>query len=185
MRWEQLFADLQAQSDALDVAQRAGEVEELARAQFAGIRLIDRIRPSVGTVLTLRCVGGARIVGSVTRVGPDWVLLDEGQQHESIVSVAQITALTGLSRLSTAPSTVSAIDLRLTMVSAIRAIARDRSPVRVHLVDATTVEGTIDRVGANFVEVAAHAVGELRRRSEVREVNLIPTAALSVVRRQM
>ena len=37
-----------------------------------------------------------------------------------------------------------------------------------------TVDATIDRVGADFVEVATHAAGEVRRRDEVREVELIP-----------
>ena len=47
------------------------------------------------------------------------------------------------------------------------------------------VDATIDRVGADFVEVAAHSAGETRRRAEVREVELLPLAAIAVVRRSV
>jgi hypothetical protein len=54
----------------------------------------------------------------------------------------------------------------------------------VHLIDGTTADGTIDRIGADFVEIAAHAAGELRRRSEVRDVLVVPLGAVAAVRRQ-
>ena len=47
MRWEQLFADLEAQSEALAVRERAGEVDELARAELSRVALVDRLSPSV------------------------------------------------------------------------------------------------------------------------------------------
>jgi hypothetical protein len=65
----------------------------------------------------------------------------------------------------------------------LRGVARDRSPVRLHLRDGGTVEATIDRVGADFVEAATHAPGEPRRRPDVREVELVPLAAVVAVRR--
>jgi len=51
------------------------------------------------------------------------------------------------------------------------------------VIDGTAIDGTIDRLGADFVEVAQHAAGELRRRDQVREVALVPLSALAVVRR--
>jgi hypothetical protein len=50
-------------------------------------------------------------------------------------------------------------------------------------VDGSVLDATIDRVGTDFLEAAVHAAGEARRRSEVREVVLIPYAALAAVRR--
>jgi hypothetical protein len=55
--------------------------------------------------------------------------------------------------------------------------------VRLLLRDGATVEATIDRVGADFVEGASHAPGEARRRQDVREVELVPLSALVAVRR--
>ena len=63
----------------------------------------------------------------------------------------------------------------------LRATARRTA---VHLIDGTTADGTIDRIGADFVEIAAHAAGELRRRSEVRDVLVAPLSAVAAVRRQ-
>jgi hypothetical protein len=42
---------------------------------------------------------------------------------------------------------------------------------------------TLDRVGADHVEVALHAPGEARRSSDVRRVEVILLAALATVRR--
>jgi hypothetical protein len=38
-------------------------------------------------------------------------------------------------------------------------------------------------LGADYVEVAEHPAGELRRRTDVRDVVVLPLAALAVVRR--
>ena len=43
--------------------------------------------------------------------------------------------------------------------------------------------GTIDRVGADFVETAVHAAAEPRRRQDVRDVELLPLRAIALVRR--
>jgi hypothetical protein len=51
------------------------------------------------------------------------------------------------------------------------------------LTDATAVDGTIDRVGADFVEIALHAPGEVRRRTEVREVLVMALGELVAIRR--
>jgi hypothetical protein len=42
--------------------------------------------------------------------------------------------------------------------------------------------GTIDRVGADFIEVAVHAAWEPRRASAVRLVALVPLTAIVLVR---
>jgi hypothetical protein len=50
--------------------------------------------------------------------------------------------------------------------------------------DSHPVTGTIDRVGADFLEIAEHALDAPRRRGEVYNVRLVPTAALVAVRRR-
>jgi hypothetical protein len=57
--------------------------------------------------------------------------------------------------------------------------------VQVRLTDGRTVIGTLDRVGADFVELAEHAAGEPRRAAEVRDVLLLPVQAIVLVRRQL
>jgi len=182
MRWDGLFADLEAQAEALETAERAAEIEERARAEIGRIRLLDRLRPSVGSPVRLRCLGDA-VAGNVSRVGPDWALVDEGRDREALVATAALLSVSGLARLSAVPDTESTVESRLGLRHALRGIARDRSTVRMTDRSGSTVDGTIDRIGADFVEVAEHAAGEARRRTDVRDVVTLPLAALSVVRR--
>jgi len=62
---------------------------------------------------------------------------------------------------------------------------RDRSTVQVRLTDGRTVAGTLDRVGADFVELGEHPAGELRRAAEVRDLLVLPIQAIVLVRRQL
>ncbi|HVD89397.1 MAG TPA: hypothetical protein VNB91_10935 [Jatrophihabitantaceae bacterium] len=77
------------------------------------------------------------------------------------------------------------MESRLTFRIALRGLVRDRSTVQVRLTDGRTVIGTLDRVGADFVELAEHAAGESRRAAEVRDVLLLPVQAIVLVRRQL
>jgi hypothetical protein len=131
-------------------------------------------------------------------VGPDWLLLDEGRARECIVALSAVTTVEGLTAL-TAPEPTG-LALRLDLRRALRGLARDRSPVAVGLTGWTgglagttsasavastgsaEVIGTIDRVGADFVEVAVHAAWEPRRAGTVRSVALVPLAAVVLVR---
>lgn len=183
-RWDRLFADLDAQSDALVARDRAAEVGELARAEISRLALVDRLGPALGTSIGVRSRGDVRVAGTVRQLGPDWVLLDEGQGREVVLSLDNVVSVTGVGRPSAAPPSGPTPQLRLGFARVLRGLARDRSPVRVHLVDASVVDGTIDRVGRDFVELAVHGAGEVRRRSEVRTVEILTQRAISAVRRE-
>lgn len=182
-RWDDLFADLDAQADALEVAERAGEISERTRIELAAIGMLERIRAALGTPVRIQILGGLEIGGTLQRAGSDWLLIDEGSGREAVIALTCVRAVLGLGRLSAVPGGGGPVTAKLTLRSALRGIARDRSGVRIHLVDGAVLDATIDRVGADFIEVARHAVGEARRRSEVRDVLLVPFAALAAVRR--
>jgi hypothetical protein len=183
MRWDGLFADLEAQAEALANAERGAEIEERTRAEAGQLSLVDRLRPALGMPIKLRCLGGATLAGQVRQVGAEWLLLDEGSGREAAVVLGSVTSVAGLGRLSAVPNTMSQVESRLGVRHLLRAIARDRSVLRAQLLDGTIVDGTLDRVGADFVEIAAHAPGEVRRRGEVREVLLLAIGAIAVLRR--
>lgn len=179
MRWDELFADLEAQAEALQVAERDAEVAELTRLEASRLTLAARLAPALGSQVRLRCLGGTMLAGRLSRSGPGWLLLDEGTGREALVATAAVTSVAGLGRLSASSGSAVALGL----ASVLRAIARDRSVLRVGLTDSTVLDGTVDRVAADYVELAVHAAGEPRRRDEVREVLVLPLGALAVVRR--
>ena len=183
MRWDDLFGDLEAQADALEVAERAAEVGERVRIEVGALGMRDRLRAAVGAPVRLEVAGALRLHGELSRVGADWMLLDESAGRESLVPLAAVGTVSGLGRLSTVPGTEGPVLARLSLRSALRGLARDRSTVRMHLVDGTVRDATLDRVGSDFVEVALHPAGEARRRSEVRDIQLVPFSAIAAVRR--
>jgi hypothetical protein len=83
------------------------------------------------------------------------------------------------------PGSETVVESRLTFRIALRGLVRDRSTVQVRLTDGRTVAGTLDRVGADFVELGEHPAGELRRAAEVRDLLVLPIQAIVLVRRQL
>jgi len=183
MRWERLFADLEAQLAAAEAAAEESEVADRSRREAATLSLVDRLRASVGAPVQVR-VGGAGVVEGVLReVGSQWLLLAEPAGTEALVPAAGVMAVSGLSTWSAAPGSAGPLFTRLGIGSALRAVARDRSAVTVTLADGSALSGTLDRVGADFVEVSAHAPGEPRRAGAVHGVRTVPVAAIAVLRR--
>lgn len=183
MRWDGLFADLEAQAAALETAERAAEVEERARIGVGELRLVDRLRAAIDVPLRFGCTGGVLVAGLLRRVGPDWVLVDEGAGREAISALGAVLSVSGLGRRSAPPMSGGVVASRLGLRHALRGLARDRSSLRIHLRDGSMLSGTLDRVGSDFVELAAHPAGETRRRADVREMLLLPVGNLVALRR--
>jgi hypothetical protein len=181
MRWGALFADLEAQLEAADQAELAGEVADRSRREVAAQRVVDRLRSALGATLTLRLAGGATVTGTLAVVGPDWLLLT-GEPTDALVPLGAVTSYAGLPAFAVEPSEVGAVESRLGLAYALRGVARDRAPVALLLGDGSTVAGTIDRVGTDFVDVAEHPLGEARRATVVQSVRTVPFSGLVVVR---
>ena len=174
MRWEALFADLEAQLAAASATEDA----DLERAEVARTPLEDRVRAHVGATLRLRLRDGTSLVGALREAGAGWLLLD-AERVAVLVPAAAVSAVGGLSRAVAAPA--GQVERRVGLGSVLRALARDRAPVRVQ-VEGAVLTGTVDRVGADHLDLAEHPAGEARRPSAVREVVTVPFAALLSVR---
>jgi hypothetical protein len=185
MRWDALFADLEAQAESLEQAERAAEVQERTRSEIGALTLVDRLRPALGSTIRLRTAGAGAIAGRLDRLGPDWLLLQQDGGREVLVRLGAVTGIGGLGRASTVPGTVDVLTARLGLWFVLRRIARDRSAVSLQLSDGTSLAATLDRVGADFVEAAVHAPGEARRAAAVRDVLVVPMSALVAVRRSL
>lgn len=182
MRWRALFDDLEAQFEAGQAAELAGEVTERTRREAALLGLVDRLLPAVGRPLAVSLPGAGVLRGQLLDCGADWLLLEERGVREVLVPLRAVLGITGVGpRAASLPahgSLVKRLDLRW----ALRGLVRSRTGVALALVDGSVVTGTLDRVAADHLDLAEHETGEARRADAVRSVRLVPLAALALVR---
>ena len=181
MRWQALFDDLEAQLDAAQAAELASEVAERTRRETALLRLVDRLRAAQGALVALSVPGVGVLRGRLVDAGADWLLLDEGGAREVLVPLPAVLGVTGLGPLSTAPEQ-GTVAKRLDLRWALRGLARSRTGVALGLLDGTLLTGTLDRVAHDHLDLAEHGLGEARRAAAVRQVSVVPLAAVALVR---
>lgn len=179
MRWEALFGDMEAQLAAAASLDVESEITERVRMELVSVTLQDRLRRQQGKRLVLDMGTAGILQGDLRYVGQGWIALDDGGR--SVLAVLRhVVSIRGLDRFSApAPETV-----QLGLASALRSIARDRAAVTIRSAGAAAgnaVHGIIDRVGADFLEVAAVASGQPRRAGNVSGVYVLPTASVSAV----
>jgi hypothetical protein len=182
MRWQELFADLEAQGDSLRRADDEREIAELTRGGLAQIGILNRLHGNVSTPVTVQVAGVGEIRGRLQRVGADWLLLSSGD--EVVVPLPALMGVSDLPPAAVSDEGVGVVASRLRLTSVLRAMARDRSPVRVVLRDGTPVVGTPDRVGADFVDLAVHDVDEPPRVQQVRSRATVSFGWIGCIRRQ-
>jgi hypothetical protein len=182
MRWEQLFADLEAQAGEQEAAEEQAEEASRARAEYGRVLLADRLRGALGQEVSLSCRGAGELAGRLVDVGVDWLLVVDGQQREVLVAAGAVCAVAGLGAVTAPASPVGEVARRLDLRRALRGLARDRAAVSCLLEDGSLLSGTVDRVGADFLELAEHPLDQPRRRAAVRAVRAVPLAAVVAVR---
>jgi hypothetical protein len=182
VRWEQLFADLESQFAEWDGADGATEQASRERAEHGQVRLADRLRAAQGWPVTLTCRGAGQVSGRLVDIGVDWVLLVDDQHREVLIAMGTVRAVAGLGSGTAARVESGIVERRLDLRRALRGLARDRAPVQCLLDDGSVLTGTVDRVGADFLELAEHPVDVLRRRGAVTGVRAVVLAAVAVVR---
>ncbi|MGL4744935.1 MAG: hypothetical protein ACRCXL_11180 [Dermatophilaceae bacterium] len=178
MRWEALFDDLEGQLAAEARRVLDGEVAERTRRERALVGVEERFASSVGTVVRLGLVGGARADGEVRDHGDGWVLFTAHPAgHDLLVPLASVATVGGLSEVAAPAGTAR----RFGLGYAVRALARDRAAVAILLRGGGSVLGTIDVVGADYLTVAEHAEGEARRRGNVRGMTTVPFGSVLAI----
>src|SRR3712207_719261 len=163
MRWVRLFADLEAQLESEERADFEAELGDLVRAERSAVALRDRLRAQVGSTLTWH-LRGQSMEARLLDVGSDWALLRDAR-GDSLLPLAALVGISGITRAAALDDGPVARSLRLTIV--LRGLARDRSPVLVTLAGGGALAGTIDRVGADHVDVAVHPLDQPRWPHEI------------------
>jgi len=156
-------------------------VVDRSRREIALVPLADRLR-STDTAVQVGAAGSDAVAGVVTACGPDWVLLATEAGAETLVPLGAVAWVRGLA--PHAEPERSAVAARLGLGYVLRGLARDRAEVTLTARSGERFTGTIDRVGADFVELAEHPLGEPRRARVVHSTRVIPLTALSTLHRR-
>ncbi|HWB65203.1 MAG TPA: hypothetical protein VG708_00030 [Mycobacteriales bacterium] len=163
MRWERLFADLEGQAEAAEQLARADEVADRVRQELARRTVADRLRAAIGVPIDVTLDGAGGLAGRVAQVGDGWMLLTRERGPDALVLLSAIRGLRGLVVAAVEPGTAGRMAARLSVAHALRLIARDRSPVTLLHRDHETLSGTIDRVGADYIDLVARPAERSRR----------------------
>jgi hypothetical protein len=182
VRWRALFDDLEAQLAEGEAAELRAEVADRTRREAALLRVPDRLRAAEGRPVTVVLEAAGSLHGRLLDAGPDWLLVEQEGAREVLVPLAAVLGITGLGPQADAPGTEGEVGRRLDLRWALRGLARSRAGVTVVLRDGSAVTGTLDRVGADHLDLAEHPAGEARRAGSVRQVRLVPLTAITLVR---
>ncbi|MHA7275019.1 hypothetical protein [Arthrobacter sp. HLT1-21] len=179
MRWDALFEDLEAQFAAADLLAAESRIAEQSRLELAAVTLLDRLRGQEGAALRVRVRSGATFTGSLRQMGSEWLVLEIGL-GAALIPLDALRAIEGVGRRAAADHSV--VTTRLGLGSVFRVFGRNRTLLTIQLADnGARIDGTVDRVGKDFLEVASVPLGEQRRPRNVAGVVLIPFAGVEAV----
>jgi hypothetical protein len=182
MRWDALFADLEAEAEAEAAVERRTEVADRIRAEHGRLRLIDRLQPFLADPKRLVRIGlpaSDAITGAVLSLGADWVLLgQQGTEAELLVPLAVVQWIDGLGPASAEPGWEGQVGARFSLRIALRRIAGERSPVALTLVSGHVRHGRLARVGADHIVLKG-----VDERGRAAAGTTVPLTAIAYLRR--
>jgi hypothetical protein len=155
--WEErLFGvldDLEQQAEAMYDAERALDLADRSRSEYAAVVLEARLMASVDRTVSLEVRGVGRVAGTLQRVARGWCLVGGPRQDWIVVSPAILT-ITGASERAV-PEVAWPAVARLGLGSALRRLADAGERAVVHLVDGATHDVVPTRVGQDFLEAVS------------------------------
>lgn len=164
---------------ASGVAEAESEISERARMELGAVGLQDRLRSQHGKHLIFDLGAAGTVEGVLQQSGKGWAAL-EHQRGQVLAVLQHVASIRGMDRYASP----HAGSVRLGLASALRSIARDRSTVTVRFGGAAAgnaVDGIIDRVGSDFLELAAVPDGLARRNGNVTGVYVLPMESVAAV----
>lgn len=187
--WDRFFEDLEGQLDVEWEAERAALDTEAERLRIARIPLRDRLVAiaRAGRTVSVHVGDGGPLAGHVTRVGVDWcaIVPEDGAPRAVIVPLAAIVEIAASADVvlqavrDAQPGPM--LTQRMGLGFVLRDLARRRTPVTVHTRDRRMLTGTIDRAGADHLDIALHDRGAPRRRGDVTGYRVVPFAGVCAV----
>jgi hypothetical protein len=163
MRWEKLFADLEGMAGDDALTERDALVADLRDGERAATTWLQL----TGGQASFEIEGAGRVDGVVQSGNGQFVHVRTDRAHV-LVNPAAVMAVLGASQRGTSPSAVTS---RLGWSYVFRLLQRDQDSVQVCRRDASVWTGTVQLVGADFVQI----------RDEAGNEPMIPYAAIGAV----
>ncbi|MGF3055792.1 hypothetical protein [Microbacterium sp. YY-01] len=191
--WDGLFDDLEDQLASGWEAERAALEAESERVRIARLTLKERLselaRREAEISATLE--DGTVITGVVHGVGADWAALVMTNSAPAWGSVLKVVPLAGdviwhmrhgeLLSSMRSTGTASAVRDRMTLGFVLRDLARRRCALTLRLRTGLVLTGTVDRAGADHLDLALHDLSEPRRANAVRGFRVVPLTAIAAL----
>lgn len=189
MHWDRLFEDLEGQLASEWEAERAALDAESERLRISRLDLRTRLRTlcAAHASAVLELPGQRALAAELEEIGADWLAASaSGERGTSLIPLAAIRGIRldhGALLASLDPTVpASPVRERMTLGFVLRDLARRRVPLTVEEHDGTAVHGTVDRAGADHLDLAVHDAGTPRRAQDVRAFRIIPLAGVVRVR---
>lgn len=185
MEWDRLFEDLEDQIASGWEAERAALDAETERLRIA--RLDLRTRLSVladeGAAVAAVLTDATRVHGRIRAVGADWTAMQPQDARGLVLLPAHAVELWTLDHGALLASggvaePLSPLRERMTFGFVVRDLARRRSGVTLRTRSGAVLAGTIDRAGADHLDLALHDAGAPRRTRAVTGFRIVPFAAV-------
>ncbi|MFT4136028.1 hypothetical protein [Microbacterium sp.] len=190
MRWERFFDDLEGQLDAEWEAERAALDTEAERLRLSRLTLRERLAGLVRAceAVSVELSDGTVLTGAPVGVGADWMALEAALRRGGavLVPLGGVVAIgmphADLLRSARPAASGAGLSERMTLGFVLRDLVRKRIPVTVGCTGGRTFAGTMDRAGADHLDLALHELGAPRRREAVTGHRVVPFAAIGWVR---
>lgn len=161
MRWDRLFADLEAAADDEGLLERDALVDELRDEEWSRTPW----RELLGGQVEVEVLGAGRLTGAVDLVNERLLRIDAG----NLEHVVDLQAVLG-ARADTRAPALTSVDARLGWPHVLRRLRDDGDEVRVVRTDGTAWRGQVVRVLDGAVEVRSAS-----------RTTVLPVRALAVV----
>lgn len=193
MRWDNLFDDLEGQLEHELSAESDDLRAEEERLRLGRLSLRSRLRglagpPGASAVVRIVLLSGELLAVRPTTFGRDWMageaVTPAGGQCvvplDAIASVILGADEAGNPAGSESESASRLAD-RIGLPFVLRDLCRRRSSIRL-LTATGALDGTIDRVGRDHLDLAVHAPGTLRRSRDVHQYRIVPLRQIELIR---
>lgn len=195
VHWDRLFEDLEGQLAAEWESERAVLDAESERLRISRLDMRSRLRVlcAASALATVDLPGGARMRVRLQALGADWVaaaILDAAESPpRRSTCILPFHAVHGLSvdhgllltSLDGDEAAAPILRERMSLGFILRDLARRRVPVNILGIDGRDLHGTIDRAGADHLDLALHDAGAARTAAAVRGFQMIPFHAVASV----